>query len=105
MTREVLLKQWKRKSLVFIGKSEIARQNYAEAIKKLEEAKSILGSDPQYEAYIKQITDLLASAKNNKMIEDKRAKERQAKAFEKSKVTPDEGTWYMYASSDIFISD
>eukprot|EP01038_Epipyxis_sp_PR26KG_P006736 gene6736-9230_t len=93
MNIEKLLKVWKRKSLVFIGKSEMARQNFDEAIEKLEEAKNILGNDEKYKVDVKQIVDVLVLAKKNKATEAKRAKDTWSKAFEKNKTietAPDE---------------
>ena len=79
-----LQKVWKKKALFYIGKSQLKKQNYDEAIAKLEEALA-LASDSE-------IKTLIADAKTRRSKEKQKEKATWSKAFKRGK--SEEGSIY-----------
>lgn len=95
MTKDKLFKEWKKKSLFYIGKSELMRKNYKTAIDRLREALQILSTDnltnvhPSISNNITELKDLLVLAEKKKGDEIKREKSTWQKAFKKDKTQPE----------------
>lgn len=85
VTTEQLQRQWKRKALYYIGKAQLKRKNYQEAVVHLEEAYSLIAEDASMAKHAAEHKALLADAKNRLIKENKREKDTWAKAFKKGK--------------------
>lgn len=75
------LLDWRRKSLIFMGKARLLQGDYEEAKNALETAKK---STNQSDKLFAELTDLLAKAQAKLTEEKKRAKQTWSKAFKKN---------------------
>jgi hypothetical protein len=93
ITEEKLLRDWKKKSLYCLGKAELARKNYTEAVDHLEAALKILGNytDSGSAANAKDFRGLIAKAKHLKAEETRKEKSTWATAFRKNNTEPEIG--------------
>jgi len=85
VTTEQLQRQWKRKALYYIGKAQLKRKNYKEAVAHLEEAYNLIAEDKAMAKHAAEHKVLLTDAKNRLSKENKREKDTWAKAFKKGK--------------------
>jgi len=85
VTMEQLQRQWKRKALYYIGKAQLKRKNYQEAVVHLEEAYNLIADDASLAKQVAELKALLADAKARLNKENKREKDTWAKAFKKGK--------------------
>jgi len=60
ITLDKLRKEWKKKALFCIGKSELNRQNYKEAMERFEEALNLIADDDTLIKQTKELRSLLA---------------------------------------------
>jgi tetratricopeptide (TPR) repeat protein len=92
MTKDKLFKEWKKKSLFYIGKSELMRKNYQTAIDRMREALEIIDTDNQDNVHpsiannIIELKELIVQAEKKKNDEIKREKSTWQKAFKKDKL-------------------
>jgi len=92
ITLDKLRKEWKKKALFCIGKSELNRQNYQEAIERFEEALGLIVGDEALATQTKELRALLAEAQSKKLSEKKKEKATWSKAFRKNQTdTEDSG--------------
>ena len=91
VSEEKLLRDWKKKSLYCLGKAELARKNYTQAVDHLEAALKILGnySDDSSAANMKDFRSLIAKAKHLKAEEVRKEKSTWATAFRKNETEPE----------------
>lgn len=85
VTMEQLQRQWKRKALYYIGKAQLKRKNFQEAVVHLEEAYNLIAEDATLAKQVTELKALLADAKARLNKENKREKDTWAKAFKKGK--------------------
>jgi hypothetical protein len=87
MTLEKLQKSMKKKSLYLIGKAEMSRKLYADAVSSFEQSLSLISGDTSdaYMKEIKELKDLIAGAQKEIAAEKKKEKSTWKKAFSKSK--------------------
>lgn len=90
ITLDKLRKEWKKKALFCIGKSELNRQNYQEAIDRFEEALVLLVGDEALATQTKELRALLADAQSKKLSEKKKEKATWSKAFRKNQTVTDD---------------
>eukprot|EP01035_Chromulina_nebulosa_P035038 gene35038-47081_t len=91
VSEEKLLRDWKKKSLYCLGKAELARKNYTQAVEHLEAALKILSNynDDGSAANMKDFRSLIAKAKHLKAEEVKKEKSTWATAFRKNETEPE----------------
>lgn len=89
ITLEKLLKEWKKKSLYYIGKSELKRQNFQEAVEHLEASLALIVDDPDKVANANELRELVAEATKKRNKEKKREKSTWSKAFKKNSASVD----------------
>eukprot|EP01032_Pedospumella_encystans_P022018 gene22018-24963_t len=85
VTMEQLQRQWKRKALYYIGKAQLKRKNYQEAVVHLEEAYNLIADDASLAKQVAELKALVTDAKARLNKENKREKDTWAKAFKKGK--------------------
>jgi hypothetical protein len=85
ITLDQLQKVWKKKSLYFIGKAQLRRQNYKEAIESLEEALVLVSNDSEHAASANELRELIKDAKAKYTKEKAKEKSTWSKAFKKGK--------------------
>lgn len=90
ITLDKLRKEWKKKALFCIGKSELNRQNYQEAIERFEEALGLIVDDEALATQTKELRTLLAEAQSKKLSEKKKEKATWSKAFRKNQTVTEE---------------
>jgi tetratricopeptide (TPR) repeat protein len=91
ITSDKLRKEWKKKALFCIGKSELNRQNYQEAIERFEEALGLIVGDEALATQTKELRALLAEAQSKKLSEKKKEKATWSKAFRKNQTDTEDG--------------
>jgi len=91
ITLDKLRKEWKKKALFCIGKSELNRQNYQEAIERFEEALGLIVGDEALATQTKELRALLAEAQSKKLSEKKKEKATWSKAFRKNQTDTEDG--------------
>jgi hypothetical protein len=91
VSEEKLLRDWKKKSLYCLGKAELARKNYTQAVEHLEAALKILSNynDDGSAANMKDFRSLIAKAKHLKAEEVRKEKSTWATAFRKNETEPE----------------
>lgn len=82
---EEKLRGWKKKSLFFMGKAELFKQDYADAIIHLDAALKLIDKSEEKSADALKIKELLVQAKKVRSQELKREKSTWTKAFKESK--------------------
>lgn len=85
ITLDQLQKVWKKKALYFIGKAQLKRQNFKEAIESLEEALVLVADDDAHATSANELRDLLKDAKSRLSKEKAKEKSTWSKAFKKGK--------------------
>ncbi len=83
-TQDKLLKGIKKKSHFYIGKAELYRKNYEEALGHFEQSLALIASDAAYAAEAKQLKEFISTASKLRGQEKKREKSTWSKAFSKS---------------------
>jgi tetratricopeptide (TPR) repeat protein len=82
-SKEELLKNWKRKSLYYIGKAQCMLRDYDEAVNTLNAASGLLANDPKYTKEFNIISELINHAKVNKKQAAAKEKSKYQKTFKK----------------------
>lgn len=84
-TMDKLLKGIKKKSHFYVGKAELYRKNYSEALDHFEKSLKLIDGDTNYLKEAKQLKDFIATTNKQSSAEKKREKDTWSKAFSKSK--------------------
>jgi tetratricopeptide (TPR) repeat protein len=89
VTEDKLRKLWKKKAYYYLGKAEMKRKNYKEAIKALQSALALIADDAALTAQSDELRDLINVSKSGHAAENKKQKQTWTKAFEKRSKEPD----------------
>lgn len=90
MTRDKLIKEWKKKSLFYLGKAELMRQNYKKSVEHLEAALRLIVNDPTQAKHVEELKELIAQAGKKLSSQLQKEKAIWSKAFEKNSTAPHE---------------
>jgi len=90
MTEEKVFIETKKKSLFLMGKGNLLKKNYEDAIVQLEEALSLIAGDQSKAADASKIRELLIQAKKYSKKESMKEKSTWSKAFEANKKLEDD---------------